>query len=119
MIISTDTTNKNDVLETIRILEIVLSTNVSTDDKPKKEKPKKTKKVEPEPDLEIEDDDEDPFDDDEEKEYTEADVKKALTEFAKENDKKAAKKILKQYSPSGKLSDVDSDDYANLIADLV
>ena len=119
MVVSTDTQNKEDVKNTIKVLEQILKMDLSTSEKPapkKETKPKKKK--EPEPDLEIEDD-EDIFDDEEEKEFTEADVKKALTEYAKENDKKAAKKILKQYSATGKLSDVDSDDYANLIADLV
>ena len=81
-------------------------------------KPKKQRKLDPDP----EDDDDDIFDgDDNEKEETELtadDVRKALKAYAKEHSKEKAMKKIKKYTKSGKIADLDEDDYASLVSDL-
>ena len=84
---------------------------------------KKKVRVEKEPEEKVElEDDGSPFDDEETEdktEYVKGDVIKALNDFAKSHDREAAVKILKSYAPSGKISDIEADDYAAVIAELI
>ena len=98
----------------LKIMKLIDPDNATTEDKPKKKKPGRPKKVKkPVPVEEIEDDEDD---DDNSSTITAADVRKAMKIYIGENSKKKAKKILSSYGD--KLSDVDEDDYADLISDL-
>lgn len=70
---------------------------------------KKAKKKTPAQEQEEEEESEDPV-------VTAADVRKAMKAYIEENGKKKAKKILSKYAE--KISEVDEDDFADLVADL-
>ena len=127
MQISVNLNDKFDIQEAVELLSGFLDTSKEETPETKKVTKKTVKKEkakveeEPEEKVEIEDDEDDPFaeDDDDKTKYTKGDVVKALNDYVKSHDREAAIKILKTYTPNGKVAEIDSDDYAAVIASLI
>jgi len=106
IIIDTIEDNKNDVAAVLAVA--YKSHNEKVDEvieKEKKKTKKKTTKKKKEADAETDNDT-----------ISKNDVKKALEAYKEENGMKGVKKILNKYGAN--LSEVDPDDYPDLVADL-